>query len=304
MPPLCGELLPAERARRDARPVRALRDAAQVALAAAADALLARWCRDWGLAEQAPSDEPTVCRHSWEASALAPIGDAVWHRVTVDEAAGSIWWSWQAQESRQAIAAVPADSLDAVQAVLFGGRGAAGGLANDAAAAAWADWCDRLARQCGATCSTNAGGAGPDEAQALPELFSQRWTGAVLLRRAIRDRILWLALDVAAAEGWLHTEGFDAAAGVSGTASPLTPFAAALRDVPVNVHVELRPVDVALGDLMGLALGDVICTRHAIDAPLQICLTAIDGGASASLCHAHLGMRDGARAVVLVKHTA
>jgi flagellar motor switch/type III secretory pathway protein FliN len=143
--------------------------------------------------------------------------------------------------------------------------------------------------------------AAPDERQALPDLFTHRWTGAVLLRLAIGKQVLWLALDAAAVDGWLKAGDHEQALPATGGTAPLTPLPVALRDAAVDVRVELRTVEVALGDLMTLALGDVIQTQHAIDSPMQI-LVSTTGGASAALrCHAYLGMRDGARAVVLAK---
>jgi flagellar motor switch/type III secretory pathway protein FliN len=298
-----GELVPMERARCDAYPVRALRDAARAALAAAAEALFARWCRDWGAVGSVQPDRAAQCVTSCDVPQSASIRDAVWYRLVTDDAV-SIWWSWQFDSTKRTVSAGSANSLDAVQAVLFGGHCATGGLGADAAATAWADWCRRLALQCGATYSTIPPIAEPEGAQALPERFSQRWTGAVMLRLAVGGQILWLAFDAAAAESWLRSDGFEAKAPISKNDAPLTSLGVALRDATVNVRIELQPIEVELGDLMTLVQGDVIRTHHAIDSPLHISVSADDGGTPVPLCHAHLGMRDGARAVVLVKPTA
>lgn len=227
--------------------------------------------------------------------------DAVWRRLVVEESTVSIWWRWQAGNSRQAVPEDTTGSFGVVQALLFGGCGAAGGLAADTATAAWTDWCLRVARQCGATHVAQREVSASDGAQALPGLFSRRWTGAVLLRLTVGGQILWLALNATAAEGWLRTDGLETAAPVTSGAAPLTTLSVALRDARVNVHIELRPVEIALGDLMTLAQGDVIHTQHAIDVPLQIMVSTVDRASTVPLCHAYLGMRDGARAVVLAK---
>lgn len=299
-----GELVPAERARRDAHPVRALGDAGRAHLAAAAEAMLARWCRDWGVAADTPPVLEALCIPAWEAPPDAAMRNPVWRRCAVDASAVSIWWRWQDGHSPQSAALDATGPFDSVQTLLFGGRGAAGSLAADTASAAWSDWCSRIARQCGAAHPTQGEHAGSDDVQALPGLFLRRWTGAVLLRCAVGGRILWLAFDAAATEGWLRTDGLEPASPVSGRAVPLVPLAVALRDAAVNVNVELRSVDVALGDLMTLAEGDVIHTQHAIHTPLQILVGTVDGASTVPLCHAYLGMRDGARAVVLAKPAA
>ncbi|WP_419688238.1 FliM/FliN family flagellar motor switch protein [Burkholderia theae] len=295
-----GELVPAERARRDAHPVRALRDAARMSLATTADALLACWCRDWGVAADT-QPVSALCVPAWDAPSDSAMRDAVWRRLVVEESTVSIWWSWQAGNSRQAVPVDSTGPFGVVQELLFGGCGAAGGLAADTATAAWTDWCQRVARQCGATHVTQREVSASDGAQALPGFFSRRWTGAVLLRLTVGGQILWLALNATAAESWLRTGGFETAAPVTSGAAPLTTLSVALRDARVNVHIELRPVEIALGDLMTLAPGDVIHTQHAIDVPLQILVSTVDGASTVPLCHAYLGMRDGARAVVLAK---
>lgn len=296
-----AELVPVERARRDGHPVRALRDIARAALASSAGALIAGWRRDWGVTQEADPAPLISCVHAWEVPSGLSVQERVWRRLATEEQAGAIWLGLQSGDSRRSASTGSVALLDAVQTLLFGGCGAANGLSKSAAGAAWTDWCHRLARQCGMTGSVQQEVAIADERQALPDLFTHRWTGAVLLRLAIGEQVLWLALDADAVDGWLKASGFEQALPASGGTAPLTPLPVALRDAAVDVRVELRTVDVALGDLMTLALGDVIQTQHAIDSPMQI-LVGTTGGASATpLCHAYLGMRDGARAVVLAK---
>jgi len=43
-----------------------------------------------------------------------------------------------------------------------------------------------------------------------------------------------------------------------------------LSDVPVDVSVRFNPLEVPSGDLLSLAVGDVLLLRHAQDAPLQV----------------------------------
>ena len=43
-----------------------------------------------------------------------------------------------------------------------------------------------------------------------------------------------------------------------------------LSDVPVDVSVRFHPLDVPSGDLLSLAVGDVLLLRHAQDSPLQV----------------------------------
>ena len=43
-----------------------------------------------------------------------------------------------------------------------------------------------------------------------------------------------------------------------------------LGDVPVDVSVRFNPLEVPSGDLLSLAVGDVLLLRHAQDSPLQV----------------------------------
>jgi flagellar motor switch protein FliM len=43
-----------------------------------------------------------------------------------------------------------------------------------------------------------------------------------------------------------------------------------LQDVPVEVSVRFNPLEVPSGDLLSLAVGDVLLLRHAQDSPLQV----------------------------------
>jgi flagellar motor switch protein FliM len=43
-----------------------------------------------------------------------------------------------------------------------------------------------------------------------------------------------------------------------------------LQDVPVDVSVRFNPLEVPSGDLLSLAVGDVLLLRHAQDSPLQV----------------------------------
>ncbi|MCZ2804161.1 flagellar motor switch protein FliM [Modestobacter sp. VKM Ac-2983] len=43
-----------------------------------------------------------------------------------------------------------------------------------------------------------------------------------------------------------------------------------LNDVPVDVSVRFNPLEVPSGDLLSLAVGDVLLLRHAQDSPLQV----------------------------------
>ena len=104
---------------------------------------------------------------------------------------------------------------------------------------------------------------------------------------------------------WLRVDGDSAARLLRDQARPAaralppveTPVLAAIAARSVTLRVELAPVEVDLGTLQSLRVGDVLTLPHRLEQPLD--LHAPDAPATVA-CTAYLGSRDGRRAVELI----
>ncbi|HEX7640390.1 MAG TPA: FliM/FliN family flagellar motor switch protein, partial [Burkholderiaceae bacterium] len=76
-----------------------------------------------------------------------------------------------------------------------------------------------------------------------------------------------------------------------------------LDRAPVRLQVRLEPVEIDLGSLAALAVGDVLCLTHAVDEPARIVPPSAAADAPV-LCHGWLGRRDDRAAVELVRRPA
>jgi len=125
------------------------------------------------------------------------------------------------------------------------------------------------------------------------------WSGAVQLHFHIRG----------STELRLHLSSNAVAALVSSravetppTRAALVPLHEAIADQPMRLRVELAPLEIDLGSLQALQVGDVLTLPHRLDEGLQV--HAVGRGLAASdsaVCLAHLGVRHGRRAVELVR---
>lgn len=72
----------------------------------------------------------------------------------------------------------------------------------------------------------------------------------------------------------------------------LTGVAAAAASLPVTVRVEVGALELTLGHLRTLAIGDVITLPARLDQPLRVVAPG-----DLTVCRAHIGTRDQARAI-------
>ncbi len=75
----------------------------------------------------------------------------------------------------------------------------------------------------------------------------------------------------------------------------LSPIREAVGDAVVSLGAQLRPVELTLGQIGSLQVGDVVVLPHALDLPLQVV-----NGSGAMLCEAYLGCGDACRALELL----
>lgn len=253
------------------------------ALATAARALdpaWQQWCRDWGLAP-APVGAGNAC------DAPASLRDLEW---TAPASTGA------------SFATTGAPPPDALQSLLFGpDPGVAPStppqpIAREVAAIAWRDLQRAIVARFGAD------GAPGGAASPMPGPW-RAWSGAVLMRLPFATETPFEALalfDRQAARSVCEPFGPSAGARQPRSPAPLVPVFGALAKTPLSIRVELDDIELDLGTLETLGIGDVIALGHRLDDSLHVRHAGAGGPERVDVCAALLGCRDGRRAVELV----
>jgi flagellar motor switch/type III secretory pathway protein FliN len=139
--------------------------------------------------------------------------------------------------------------------------------------------------------------------QAFPERDLQRWSGAVDMALGLSpgpiDGILLHIGDRVAA---LQHNRIREPSSRPSKRSALVSVTEALRTRPVALSVNLSSVQIDIGTLQSLRVGDVIALPQSLDEPLalQWVAAAADDPCTAAICQAHLGRRAGHLAVELM----
>lgn len=232
--------------------------------------VLQAWQRDWGV-----DAELVACRAAHTATGLP---DRCWHAHATANGV-SLWLN------------TPPDLARALEKPLFGlhtagphvDANAASTLAADVAATAADALAAAVLRACGADIAPSFATAVPCQSR-LEHQF-RRGAGAVLLTVAVADTQLLLLLPA---------ELIPAAADApTAPARPRARLAHALASLPVTLAVEAGHVELSLGQLHSLAIGDVLALSARIDQVLQV----RGPDPARSLCAAYLGQVDGMRAI-------
>lgn len=253
----------------DLRQLRSWSDLQLSAQALALQRAVQAWQRDWGLAASevtcVPAGEDDAAR--WQP---LPGAARAWWR---DSGAGDA----QLREALQlALFATPSDAAAA-------DRLDAAGLAAEVAQSAWTDFWNRFA----------ALAQGQDAGD--PHQCFQPWSGAVVATLPWCGLTLRLLLAGAEAEALLPP----AARVARAAPPPAEPLARAIAPLRCTVRAELAPVELSLGAVHALRVGDVLELSHPLDAPL---LARTEGGAL--LAEAYLGKAAGHRAIELARPAA
>jgi hypothetical protein len=252
--------------------VRSLRWRSDAALLGAADKLrrtLESWTAGWGLSlhgvqarNAAPGDTPAF---SIQQHLVAAGAARLWHvgGLAAPTALAGLLYG-----------ASPADA-----------RGAPA-LANELASHAWQDLLDAVSA---ALPVASPAGTGDDTERA--------WSGAVLLDFGVRsgdaESRFCLRLDAALADAWCETAVSTIPARPAVPRTPAVPLSAVVAERPVRVAVHLSAVELNLGALQSLAVGDVIRLPHRLDEALQVNVDLDDAPSRTPLCRAHLAQKDG-----------
>ena len=125
-------------------------------------------------------------------------------------------------------------------------------------------------------------------------VLTLRWCGANLI-------LLLAAEAIAAFLG--RPASATPAPGIGKKPVSLAPILQVVRSEPLSLRVEMAEVEVDLGTLASLRLGDVLRTSHRLDAPLMM-TSAEPAGQQARpvICTGFLGREGDWRAIELLPH--
>lgn len=245
------------------------------------EAVLGDWCADWGV----PREELLVeCLRAWEAQARLPAVP-LWRRA------------WRAGDDEWALA-WPAEGQQPLQRLMFvpdrravADAGVAG-LAAATADAAWQDLSQRWA-------NLLVPGAVADDAQPAPARAAWRHaSGAVLVELRLGRQVCHGVLSGTALQALARQAGLRSLLPTAPSAPlPALDYQALLAPLPVRLPVELGRVEVDLGSLVKLGVGDVIRLDVAADRPL-----GVTGPAGKILFDGYLGLSDGMVALEVARH--
>lgn len=135
------------------------------------------------------------------------------------------------------------------------------------------------------------------QARAMPTAQRRPWSGAVHVRFPLSET-LSLALHLAPLRvAALLATGTGETAGTH--MPPLVALSEALAGHATRLRVELAAVDISVGNLQSLTVGDVLVLPHPLTQTLQV-----KTAQGMSLCEGYLGQVQGQRAIELIKRAA
>lgn len=282
-----GALL-AEASSREARALVRWTASELEAIPRALGAALARSARRWAAGDRV---QPHL-------AALDAAGAPAIHAEDADPALRAGAWTPIGVHAYSWIAVNPAQCL---REALFGeapvSPGARDGqrIADELAAECWTE--QRAALQ--ALLEEGLAGA-PDAAALELDQAWRRWGGSVVIETPWFGTTWRLLLDATAVRGLLRALNLRRPVPVVVARGAPSPVLRALSAIPVYLQVRLAPVDIDLGSLMALVVGDVLQLDHAVDAPAFVVSpdAAID---AVPLCHGWLGGRDDRAAIELAR---
>jgi flagellar motor switch/type III secretory pathway protein FliN len=253
------------------QPLRAWSAEQRSDIESAATALWRTWCESWGLDLSGCYGGSVRCRAVVQEDGI----DGTRWRAFRAEPSATLWWDARSMPH--------GDAADLLAQALFGNAGAAADtLVREIAQVAWDDLGELFLQWLGA-------------AQRLrpAEYDLHHWSGAVVLDLTAPRTVLHLLVQGDAVAAWLEERSpARGASSVHGSAQ-LGSMLDRLDPVPCTVAVELQPLELTLGTLRGLRIGDVVQMDHRLDAPL---LARADGQV---ICGTFLGQSGGRRAIEL-----
>ncbi len=260
--------------------------------------LCATWAKEWECGSLATPTAAQIICEPFVDGLDEPL--QAWRRLdtVVQEEAGSgaIWLNIKSTERQTAQLLGPQlileklfgpESTDRVR--LIHGKGSPE-ISKSVAGQAWNDLLSEFCRPLGVLAGTiNANDVFEKE---IPAAYRRAWSGAVRLT------FPWFGCHMQ-----LHLSGDYVERIVphrtrknTFTQAPIVPLVEAIRHHKAVCTVELASVELTIGDMRLLALGDVIVLPHALDDPASII-----SGSRSELAQVSLGKLRGNRAVELLK---
>lgn len=312
-------IVPGIQATNGAHSMRWWSDEQQLRVALAMEMVLRAWEHDWGMEQTHPVEDAVRCCMAFEQAARAGSATpANWKPVSLNSAsepACEFWWD-SSPLSRPGAASVKSaavtrkvvetELVSVLIGALFGSQsepsvtGEAAGIAEvaaEVAKSAWADLWRRIGAALQITVATDTPSTHPDYLSTLlpaPQCF-QPWSGAVLVSLHWCGQELRILLGGSEMEVFLrHQKAMPAH--LAAEKGPLAPLWEAVSPLACAVRAELEPVELTLGAVKALRIGDVIELPHRLDNPL-LAKTAT----GELLCEAFLGKAGTYRAIELLR---
>lgn len=260
-------------------------------LAAGLQTLCDEWMNAWALPHAVPMAGPVGIAAS-ERFSHADAGNnaaGLWMALSAGNDEGQAWWTVESGVLRPGGAISETSRIDApndravalVREALFGPPDDAfpiladrpqSRIADDVATEAVEDWRARLNKWIGCA-ETDLVDRAVLGAGSLPVPLAQPWSGAVWLSIDWFGHRFALVMDFSHAARMLgHHNAVSTDAGNTDTnaGAGLVPVLAALSGENLSVSVELSPLELDLGALSGLRVGDVVRVPHTLETPLLV----------------------------------
>ena len=296
---------------RGAHPLRWWSGEQQSHLILAMEGVLWAWEQDWGLERTRGAEDAVSCVMAFEEAGAQLTNWKPALSDTAAESACELWWDFSPvrregdaplNSGAGARKTVEADVVLVLSEALFGSHAEratdeGGGIAEVAAEIAKSAWTDLWHRIRHMLQIADTPPMQPDHPPALhpsPRCF-QRWSGAVFIALPWCGQELRILLGGRGAEAFLRHQKaipprFAAEkAAVAPVWEAVSPLACAMR-------AELEPVDLSLGAVKALRIGDVIELAHSLDRPLLA-----KAATGELLCEAFLGRAGTHRAIELLR---
>jgi hypothetical protein len=306
--PVPSALLSVEASSREARRLRGWSSADQALVVGAVQAVLEQWEGAWGVAPEGAVG--IHCEAAAEAARQAGWLELRWDTYGSQGENAGLWGALRAQPNAVSLGAArksPASNAprrvpQELHVALFNeALTPAGGpsLADELAQAAWQDWGARLASLAAGDRSASPRAATPPAAVLAP------WSGALVLTVPWCGTSFILVLTAERIAALLGRPALRTApaAGIDKRSAPLVPLLHVVKAEPLALRVEMSAVEIDLGTLASLRLGDVVRTSHRLDAPLLMTSAEPeDQGSRTLVCTGFLGRQGERRAIELLPH--
>lgn len=293
-----GELLSLEESAIRSVPLRVWRAADLAGIGRQIAHMAGEWQRAWGLATETQSPD-VRCESLTEIAARGgELGAVGWQAI--DVSVHGVWWAMLSDND---------SPVPLLSRALFGEPDGYGHLlksgemddadrsvAETVAGAAWADWCKRLGRYAASSAATLVERQG---IRSVQDALSP-WSGSLLVTIPWCGRSMSLLIGRTVADKLMHPSPSQVRTENEAASGGLVPVPSALSSRSTRLQIELATVEIDLGTLLSLQVGDVVRTDHALSEALIVTHIATDEQDASPICKGFLGKSDGVRAVELL----